>query len=453
MGAGWASKILGAGYRRINQVRLRAITKVTPAAKISKGITEVSWKVLFLLRLIFPFDTLEAAPVRLRLAFRRRLLSFCLAYFSNGATDGRLVAAAIFGSVCGVYLFYRGFQMLQRKRLIENTPTSKIRGAALGLVEVNGLATGPYTIPSPITGIPCYYYRSVAWQLKRSGKNEHWEKVADESLHVPFYVDDNTGMLLVDPQGAEMDIHRDFCELYSNSLFSSNIGVPSNVAGFLGRHGVDCDKKTKVEEFCIKPKNSLFILGTLSQNHGVSVNGTPVRSLATNLPGFAPGGPLLSLQSVFSHTSQIGGWTAGNDSEQIIRIQGNQGPEGSSSMTQQEKLASALLKAGITNPAAWAVAGVLEPNAAVIGSSSRSAATIAGKAGSAAAVQTAREPFNSHPATVLAKGTRNAAFYISWRSQRDVARSLGWKSGLMIWGGPALTLLSTYVLSTYFGWF
>ena len=37
-------------------------------------------------------------------------------------------------------------------------------------------------------------------------------------MHVPFFLDDNTGRVLVDPQGAEMDIHRDFHEEYSGSL-------------------------------------------------------------------------------------------------------------------------------------------------------------------------------------------------------------------------------------------
>jgi hypothetical protein len=380
-------------------------------------------------------------------------LSLCLAYLANHGSEGKLLAAAVAGAFAGVYLFYRGFQMLQRKRLIENTPTSKIRGAALGLVEVNGLATGLHTIPAPVTGVPCYYYRSVAWQLKRTGKNEHWEKVADESLHVPFYIDDNTGTVLVDPQGAEMDIHRDFCEVYSNSLFSMNIGVPSSVAGFLGRHGVDCDKKTKVEEFCIKPKNALFVLGTLSQNHGVEVSSIPVRSVVTDLPRFSQAGPLLSFQPVLSHTGWLGSGAAGNDSsQQVIRLQGNHRPDNSAGMTQQEKLASALLKAGITNPAAWAVAGVTDMTRSARSPSSNAANGTAGT-GSAAAAKTAPEPFDLHPETVLMKGMRNPAFYISWRSQRDVLKSLGWKSGLMIWGGPAITVLSAYVLSAYFGWF
>jgi hypothetical protein len=373
-----------------------------------------------------------------------RLFGFFIAYLTTRGHDDRLLAAALFAIFYGMYLFYRGFQMLQRKRLIENTPTSKIRGAAMGLVEVSGLATGPHTIPAPITGVPCYYYRTVAWQLRRSGKNEHWEKVADESLHVPFYLDDNTGTLLVDPQGAEMDIHRDFSELFSNSLFSGSLGVPSNVGGFLARYGLSCDQKTKVEEFCIKPKNALFVLGTLSQNHGVTVDATPVRTVVTDLPKFARGGPLFSFQPVLSHVPAITSAATGNASSEVIRLAGSQRPDESSAMTQQEKVVSAMMKAGITNPAAWGLAGSTNRPVLAVSSSA---------AGSAAAVCPAPEPFDLHPPVVLMKGVHNPDFFISWQSQRGVVQSLGWKSALMIWGGPALTLVSAYILSAYFGWF
>ena len=54
--------------------------------------------------------------------------------------------------------------------------------------------------------------------------------------------------------------------------------------------------------------------------------------------------------------------------------------------------------------------------------------------------------FDAHPSVVLKKGKNIPILLISWRSQREIARSLGWKSGLMIWGGPALTLLCLYGL-------
>jgi hypothetical protein len=319
------------------------------------------------------------------------------------------------GAAGGVYIFFRGFTTLQRKRLILNTPTSKIRSASIGLVEVSGLAVGPHTLLAPITQVPCYYYRTIAWQLKKSGKNEKWEVVAEESLHVPFYLDDNTGRVLVDPQGAEMDIHRDFHEEFSNSLFSTRSEAPANVCGFLGRHGVDSDRKTRVDEYCIKPKNALFVLGTLAQNSGGEA--------AVAAP------QLVTAMGHRGETARL---------SQVIRLSPESLPANTSSMTPQGKIAAALMKAGINNPAAWAVAGVDDPAHALNNSGSATAATLA------------LETFDPHPPVVLKKGTHNPAFFISWRSQKEILNSLGLKSTAMIWGGPALTLTCVYVLVTYF---
>ncbi len=135
---------------------------------------------------------------------------------------------------------------------------------------------------APITGVPCFYARSIAWQWQRSGKNSQWVKVADESLHVPFFLDDNTGRLLVDPQSAEMDIHRDCHEEFGTSLLSFGPQIPPNISTFLARHCISRDQKLKVEEYCIKPKNSLFILGTLAQNPGLSATAVPVRTVISD---------------------------------------------------------------------------------------------------------------------------------------------------------------------------
>ena len=37
----------------------------------------------------------------------------------------------LLGAGAGLYLFYHGFRLLQRKRLIMDTPSSKIRSAAM----------------------------------------------------------------------------------------------------------------------------------------------------------------------------------------------------------------------------------------------------------------------------------------------------------------------------------
>lgn len=182
----------------------------------------------------------------------------------------------VVGFCAGIGLFVYGFRLLQRRRLILDTPLSKIRSASMGMVEISGLAVGPYTMTAPITGRECYYSRTIAWEWKQQGKNKQWVRVAGECMHVPFFVDDNTGRMLIDPRGAELDLHRDFQQEFNTAFFSHSDDAPANVVNFLARHGVATSNKIKVEEYCIKPKNSLFILGTLAENPGIQVTAEPI---------------------------------------------------------------------------------------------------------------------------------------------------------------------------------
>lgn len=389
-------------------------------------------------------------------------MTLCLAIL-HSSSGGQFLIWLVIGAVGGVYLFYRGFRLLQRKRLIMDTPSSKVRSASMGLVELNGLATGPYTVTAPITQVPCYYYRTMAWQMQQQGKSSEWVKVADESLHLPFYLDDNTGRMLVDPQGAEMDIHRDFHEEYSTSFFSSRPDVPSNVFAFLSHNGISTDKKIKVEEYCIKPKNALFILGTLAENPGLEVSATPVRTESKHQLKVSFGLPNVVADTLMSGLGATPGVTVnrsivvrtvknGVESE-VFRFTNNAKSGSPADLAQQAKIAEALTKAGITSPAAWAAAGVSAPNASAQASNaSIASASSSGSAGAAAAVAPAADGFDMHPSVVLMKGAHNPAFFISWKSQKDVVKSLGWKSAAMIWGGPALTLLCVYILASSFGW-
>jgi hypothetical protein len=364
---------------------------------------------------------------------------------------GLLVWCGI-GFCAGIGLFFYGFRLLQRRRLILDTPFSKIRSAAMGMVEVNGLAVGPYTMVAPITARPCYYYRTQVWEWKQSGKNKNWVKVGAECMHVPFFVDDNTGRVLVDPRGADLDLHRDFEQEFCDSFFTTKDPAPVNVRGFLARHGIVTSNKIKVEEYCIKPKNSLFILGTLTENPGVEVGPQPVRD-AEPMSSISSGGFSLSFRAGlslgdFDEDTFARGLAVQSDAAppEIVRLSQ---PESvaikTSAMTQQQKIAAALVKAGIASPAAWAAAGVPAANMSQQGVEvlTASATVTSGNNGSDA--DSGANAFDPHPPVVLMKGTNNKTFLISWRSQQEVARSLGWKCILMIWGGPALALLSLYL--------
>jgi hypothetical protein len=383
----------------------------------------------------------------------------------SSSPDG-FIFYCLIGICAGVYLFVQGFRLLQRRHLILDTPVSKIRSASMGMVELNGLAVGPYTVVAPITARPCYYHRTLAWEWKQSGKNKRWVKVAAESTHVPFFLDDNTAKVMIDPRGADLDLHRDFQDEFCDALFTTKEEVPANVRSFLSRHGVSTTNKIKVEEFCIKPKNALFVLGTLDENPGLELTPDPIQddepiSLIGNRLSFSLGGTAPSVEGSNLFSGILTGGlqhdpkfdpiydkALSTASARVIQHSPHPDPSQTADTTQQQKVAAALMNAHILNPAAWAAAGVT--SAAGVASAR---AVNSDPASSTHGTQSPPQPtptadFDPHPTVVLMKGKNNPTFLISWRSQRDLARSLGWKCTAMIWSGPALALLSLYALLT-----
>jgi hypothetical protein len=343
----------------------------------------------------------------------------------------------------GLYFFVSGFGLLARKRLLLTTPTSKIRSAALGLVEVNGVAAGPYTMPAPITGKPCFLYHTTVWQ-QREGKNVEWDKIADETLHLPFFIDDSTGQLLVEPLGADLDLHRDFREEYAPSFFSSNFlnpeDVPPRISVFLSRYGIVPARRVRIEERSIKPEDALFVAGTLTENPGVQVR------------SFSP-------RSDYSYNSAPNNSAEQIPAPQIIRLANGEVPSTTQEMSQQEKIAAALTRAGITKPEAWSAAGVPYQTIAVEESAPTAPVSADNSAHAEASRPDARQheerlheeqpspsDFNLAPPVVLMKGENNVTFVISFRSQKEFVSALAWNSAAMVWGGAAITLLGLYTL-------
>jgi hypothetical protein len=345
-------------------------------------------------------------------------VTVCLSLFIAINQLTILSSAAVVG---GLYFFFTGFRLLARKRLLLTTPTSKIRSAALGLVEVSGVASGPHTMPAPITGKPCFLYHTTAWQ-QRQGKKDEWGKVADETMHLPFFIDDSTGQLLIEPLAADLDLHRDFREEYTSSFFSSNLDqVPPRVSVFLSRHGVVPSRHLRIEERSIKPDDPLFVAGTLMENPGVQV-----RPL---LPG--------------SDSNLISGTNNRSDqfpAPQIIKLSSGAPPATTQDMSQQAKIAAALNRAGIVKPEAWSAAGILYQTVAVEENAPLALLNTHNENKSESS------EFDLTPPVVLMKGENNPTFVISFRSQKEFVSALAWKSAAMIWGGAAATLIGLYML-------
>ena len=176
------------------------------------------------------------------------------------ARDFLTLLFSLCGLIVGLYLFTRGFRCLQRKKWIEDTPVTKIAGAAIGVVKVFGKVTGPYTLISPLAQVDCYYYRTTAWNGRDAQREDQLEGKATETIFTPFFVEDETGRLMVDPRGAQIDLPAE----YEEQISGASMGECSR--RFLRRRGLSTQGETTVSECVIKPGDPLLVLATLGES-------------------------------------------------------------------------------------------------------------------------------------------------------------------------------------------
>lgn len=111
----------------------------------------------------------------------------------------------------GFFIYIFGSKQIYKKRLVENTPTAKIRSAAMGISELVGLAKEKYPLKSRITAANCVFYKYLIEQETKDSKgNKHWSKVSEGNSANYFYLEDNTGKILVDPLNAETVLVKDY---------------------------------------------------------------------------------------------------------------------------------------------------------------------------------------------------------------------------------------------------
>ncbi|MDD4955055.1 MAG: GIDE domain-containing protein [Candidatus Omnitrophica bacterium] len=167
----------------------------------------------------------------------------------------------------GVWAFFWGFKRLRRKRLIENIPTSTIRGLALGLVELIGKAKKEKPLKSPFTGIDCVLYRYTVERYEQRGKSGRWVIVArGDSFYSPFRLDDGSGQILIFPKDAELVMPVDY-EFTSGWLKS----IPQNLGDFMTSHGIYYkgffgSYAMRFREWCITEDQSVYVLGTANKS-------------------------------------------------------------------------------------------------------------------------------------------------------------------------------------------
>ena len=94
---------------------------------------------------------------------------------------------------------------LKTARVIEDTPTSKIRAAHQGYVELVGFAkAGPeQLLLSGLSQTPCLWYRYKIERYESSGKNSSWRSIESKTSEQAFIINDGSGDCYVMPNRSE----------------------------------------------------------------------------------------------------------------------------------------------------------------------------------------------------------------------------------------------------------
>ncbi len=121
-------------------------------------------------------------------------------------------------TLAGIVLFFEGFKKLRTLRRIENTPTCNTRSMPMGSVEVKGVARMEEPLEAPFSGIAVAYYKVEIEEYRKSGSHSSWVTIHEDASETPFYLEDDTGEVLVNPQGVETHIAHGY--LRETSRFS-----------------------------------------------------------------------------------------------------------------------------------------------------------------------------------------------------------------------------------------
>lgn len=183
------------------------------------------------------------------------------------SSNNKDIFNAIFFLGAGIWSFFWGFMRLRRKRLIENIPTSTIRGLALGLVEIIGKAGKTSPLKTPFTNTECVFYKYTVERYEKRGKSSSWVTIAQgNSFYCPFWLNDNTGKIMVLPQSAELILPIDY-------EYKTGFGktLPENLINFMEKQGIKYTSffgnyPLRFREWHILPEQTTYVLGTAKKN-------------------------------------------------------------------------------------------------------------------------------------------------------------------------------------------
>jgi hypothetical protein len=135
----------------------------------------------------------------------------------------------LIGGALALLCLWRVYVLGRRRLLVENLPTCKTTGVFIGLVELKGTAESEEPLVSYLAGQKCVHYtwsvqehwsRTVTETYRdskgntrtRTRRESGWKTVANGGESISFYLQDDEGVVLVRPEGANIEPLKVFSE-------------------------------------------------------------------------------------------------------------------------------------------------------------------------------------------------------------------------------------------------
>ena len=167
--------------------------------------------------------------------------------------------------LAGFLMFSYSLLLLYYRRMVENTPTSKIRSFSMGMVELSGKTRRYYGLRTSARKTPCIYFRCRYYKLHKTDDASRWSLTRSVSSgKIPFYIEDDTGRILIKPKGAIFNIPMTTQSFQGNYIPSLSLHLH--------------DPNTKVVEELIPEKTRLYVLGSAQ----VEKHGKKIREIITD---------------------------------------------------------------------------------------------------------------------------------------------------------------------------
>jgi hypothetical protein len=156
---------------------------------------------------------------------------------------------------------FQGLSRIREYKIVADTPCMPIRSVPMGLVQVRGAALSDQLIPSPITHTPCCFYQ-VKIEHYESGEHGGWKHYRTDMDGAKFYLQDQTGKVLIDSYSAEYDLPESPPRVVDGSQAGANLAVAAGT-GASDQELLQYIEKARVHQFAGRIEHWLESKGPL----------------------------------------------------------------------------------------------------------------------------------------------------------------------------------------------